>query len=212
MLIQSVLIWCRRPCHKFKIWWIWYHIWMNTDLLLSNLEHLGAIVYTIVEPRVTMNWIAEMIYLESGWECKIQKISITGYSFCRFRLAYLCAYPVMICTLFLLSPMTVYIIPMTIILLTHSSHDHVLFSHDYSSFDSSLSQPCTVLSQLLHYDSLFPYLRTVYIEPGIHCKCPNLALLKYTWVSGQVPLGSFVFDISFEIYLCPSSPLSLAET
>ena len=32
-----------------------------------------------------------------------------------------------------------------------------------------------------------PYPRTVYIEVDTHCKNPNLALLKYTWVSGQVP-------------------------
>ena len=90
---------------------------------------------------------------------------------------------------------------------------HFTFSHNYSSSDSYFSHLCTIfswllflwlislrlmyfLSRLLHYDSKFPYLRTVYIGPAIHCKYPNLALLKYTWISGQVPLGTFVFNTS----------------
>ena len=94
---------------------------------------------------------------------------------------------VTICTLLLLLLTPMYIIPMTILPLTHFSHVCVLsltltplltcISHDYSTYDSHLPR-------LLHYDSLFPqhypYLRTVYIEVDICCKYPNLALLKYT--------------------------------
>ena len=89
-----------------------------------------------------------------------------------------------------------------------SSHDRVLLSHNYSSLDSHLSQPCT-FSHLLHHDSELSYLRNIYIDLGIHCKYPNLALLKYTWVPGQVPLGTFIlisqyyWDISLSIVLRP---------
>ena len=70
---------------------------------------------------------------------------------------------VMIHTLFLPSFTLMYIILMTTPLLTHSSHIHVLYSHDCSTSDSSLSW-------LLHYDSLFPHIRIVYIVPDTRCK------------------------------------------
>ena len=93
MLMQSVLIWCRNPCSQIKH--DEYDITYRQTMIffLVGLECFGAIVYKRVEPTRTMNLIAEMTYLKSGWECKIQKILITGYSSCQFRLVYWDVYP-----------------------------------------------------------------------------------------------------------------------
>ena len=55
------------------------------------------------------------------------------------------------------------------LLMTHLSHNCVLLSHNYSSLDSHLSQPCT-FSHLLHHDSQLSYLRNIYIDQVTHCK------------------------------------------
>jgi hypothetical protein len=86
--MQSALIWCRNPCSKIKH--DEYNIAYRRTMIsyLVGLERLGAIVYKRVEPGGTTNWIAEMTHLKSGRECKIRKILITGYSFCRFGSVY----------------------------------------------------------------------------------------------------------------------------
>ena len=66
-----------------------------------------------------------------------------------------------------------------------------LLHHDSRS-DSLFSQMCTLSPAYSTMTHNFPYLRNVYIDLGICCKYPNLALLKYTWVPGQVPLGTFI--------------------
>ena len=54
--------------------------------------------------------------------------------------------------LFFLLPMTVYLYPTPISLLTHISHNHVFVSHTYLFTDSHLSRPCTSISRLpLHW-------------------------------------------------------------
>ena len=91
--------------------------------------------------------------------------------------------------------------------LTHSSHNHVHYLMLTPLWLTPWLIPLTTMytiSHLLHYDSYFLYLRNVYIDLGIRCKDPDLALLKYTWVPGQVPLRTFIL-ISQYYWDIPSS-------
>ena len=55
-----------------------------------------------------------------------------------------CRCTVTIHTLFLPSSYLCTLFPMTTPLVTHSSHTHILYSHDHSTYDSFLSYSCTL--------------------------------------------------------------------
>ena len=157
-----------------------HEIW---TLILSTNWKVWAMI-------MTMSWPCSFLLLQIWQQCFMEEIVMICTLFYLFShtyassdsfLSWPCTIFSHLCFLWLISLMTVYNILTLILPLTHFPHNCVHLSHAYSTMTHK------PLSQISIY-------RTSYLLQIL-----NLALLKYTWVSGQVPLGTFVLISLVEI-------------
>ena len=78
ILIQSVVIWYRKSCHKSNMSWIQYYTPMNTALFLGGFWFFRCHSACKTVSKGTTVWIIKMAYLKAGQECKIWEILIRG--------------------------------------------------------------------------------------------------------------------------------------